>query len=131
MAWTVLYARDFVPEVQAMLAAVRIKLAAMARVLAAIGPELSRPKADTLKGSKYKNMKELRFDADDGVWRAAFAFNPKQQAILLVASDKKGADEDAFYRGLIKVADERYSAHLTWLKLDDDRKKTEAKPSKT
>lgn len=36
-------------------------------------PRLGRPRADTLKGSKHANMKELRFDAEVGVWRVAFA----------------------------------------------------------
>ena len=31
---------------------------------------------DTLKGSSFSNMKELRFNADDGVWRVAFALLP-------------------------------------------------------
>jgi len=35
-------------------------------------------------------MKELRFKANNGVelWRAACAFDPQQQAIILVAADK-------------------------------------------
>ncbi len=32
-----------------------------------LGPGLGRPNADTLKGSKHGNMKELRFNADGGV----------------------------------------------------------------
>lgn len=63
----------------------------------------------------YRNMKELRFDADDGVWRVAFAFDPERQAILLVAGDKSGASERRFYRGLITKADERFSTHLAGL----------------
>jgi hypothetical protein len=35
-------------------------------------------------------MKELRFDAADGVWRVAFAFDPKRKAVLLVAGNKSG-----------------------------------------
>jgi len=31
------------------------------------GPVAGRPRVDTLNGSKHANMKELRFDADDGV----------------------------------------------------------------
>ena len=30
----------------------------------------------------------LKFEARDGVWRVAFAFDPKRQAIVLVAGDK-------------------------------------------
>jgi hypothetical protein len=41
-------------------------------------------------------MKELRFDAADGVWRVAFAFDPNRKAILLVAGDKSGGSEKRF-----------------------------------
>jgi len=47
-------------------------------------------------------MKELRFDADDRVWRAAFALAPKREAIFLVAADKSGSGEKKFYKRLIK-----------------------------
>ncbi|TAE34443.1 MAG: hypothetical protein EAY65_02120 [Alphaproteobacteria bacterium] len=57
-------------------------------------------------------MKELRFDADKGVWRVAFAFDPKRNAILLVAGDKSGANQKKFYKLLIKKADERFAQHL-------------------
>ncbi|MGP8260777.1 MAG: type II toxin-antitoxin system RelE/ParE family toxin, partial [Acidobacteriaceae bacterium] len=43
-------------------------------------------------------MKELRFDAADGVWRVAFAFDPKRRAILLMAGNKSGVSEKKFYR---------------------------------
>ena len=49
-------------------------------------------------GSRHKNMKELRFYADDGVWRIAFAFDPKKKAILLVAGNKAGTSEKRFYK---------------------------------
>jgi hypothetical protein len=57
-------------------------------------------------------MKELRFDADNGVWRVAFAFDPKRQAVLLVAGDKSGASQKRFYKQLIQKADERFTEWL-------------------
>jgi hypothetical protein len=53
-----------------------------------------------------------------GGWRVrvAFAFDPKRKAILLVAGDKSGISEKKFYRDLIRKADERFDAHLFWLK---------------
>jgi hypothetical protein len=57
-------------------------------------------------------MKELRFDAADGVWRVAFAFDPKRRAILLAAGDKSGGSQKRFYRELIRKADQRFDAHL-------------------
>lgn len=65
---------------------------------------MGRPRVDTLNGSKRANMKELRFDAADGVWRIAFAFDPKRKAILLVAGDKSGVSEKKFYKALIAKA---------------------------
>ena len=77
---------------------------------------------DTLNGSRHANMKELRFDADDGVWRVAFAFDPKRAAILLVAGDKSGGSEERFYRQLIRTADERFDSHLARVKAKTKRK---------
>jgi len=81
-----------------------------------VGPQLGRPRVDTLKGSRHANMKELRFDASDGVWRVAFAFDPRRKAILLVAGDKSGFGEKRFYRRLIEKADRRFDDHLTRIK---------------
>jgi hypothetical protein len=76
------------------------------------GPTLGRPHADTLTGSKHANMKEMRCNAADGVWRIAFAFDPDRQAILLVGGGKSGVSEKRFYRQLIARADERFDRHL-------------------
>jgi hypothetical protein len=60
-------------------------------------------------------MKELRFRADGGVWRVAFAFDPRRNAVLLVAGDKSGVSEKTFYKRLIGKADKRYREHLETL----------------
>src|SRR6266852_3855152 len=80
------------------------------------GPLLGRPRVDTLDESRHRNMKELRFDAADGVWRVAFAFDPNRRAILLPAGDKSGGSERRFYKQLIAKADRRFDAHLARLK---------------
>jgi hypothetical protein len=87
------------------------------RLLEVYGPKLVRPHVDTLNGSQYANMKELRFRADDGVWRVAFAFDPKRNAILLVAGDKSRMSQVRFYKKLIATADARYKAHLKRLEI--------------
>lgn len=61
-------------------------------------------------------MKELRFTAANGEWRAAFAFDPRRRAIVLVAGDKSGGSQKRFYKQLIATADRRFSAHLARLK---------------
>ena len=91
----------------------------MARLglLKEFGPSLGRPNVDTLDGSSFPNMKELRFRLD-GLWRFAFAFDPQRQAIVLVGGNKEGERQSAFYRVLIRVADERFAAHVATLKLE-------------
>lgn len=64
------------------------EILAHGKLLEQFGPQLGRPRVDTLKESKYANMKELRFDAADGVWRVAFVSDPRRRAILLVAGDR-------------------------------------------
>ena len=75
--------------------------------------------ADTLNGSKHANMKELRCDTHDGVWRVAFAFDTERKALLLTAGDKSGVSQKLFYKKLIKTADARFDAHLERLKGKD------------
>ena len=94
----------------------RRELLAHVPLLERFGPQLRRPYADTLKGSRFANMKELRFEAADGEWRAAYAFDPQRKAILLVAGDKSGQSERRFYRRLIEKAEKRLDDHLARLR---------------
>lgn len=116
MAWNVEFHDAFEVEFLAFEQTVQDALLAAAKLLADYGPQLGRPHADTLKGSKHANMKELRFEASDGEWRAAFAYDPERKAILLVAGDKSGGSEKRFYKQLIAKADLRFSAHVESLK---------------
>jgi len=81
--------------------------------LESYGPSLSRPYADTLYGSRYKNMKELRIQYSGIQIRAFFAFDPVRRAIVLCAGDK--SNDKRFYERMIKIADQQYSAHLSTL----------------
>ena len=109
--WEVAFHPDYAPEVLEVSDAVRREIYSLVGLLRKLGPQLGRPQADTLKGSKHSNLKELRFRADNGVWRVAFAFDPKRRAILLVGGDKAGVSKDKFYRHLIEVADHRFDQH--------------------
>lgn len=103
---------DFTPEFKQLSSIVQNEMVALTLNLREKGRLLGRPQVDTLKGSRHANMKELRFDADGGVWRVAFAFDPERKAILLVAGDKGGIAKRRFYHELIRVADERFDQHL-------------------
>lgn len=110
--WAVDLHDDFVPEYRALSQEVQDELLARVELLECFGPQLGRPHADTLNGSRHANMKELRFDAAGGVWRFAFAFDPDRRAIILCGGDKSGGGEKRFYRQLLAKADERFDAHI-------------------
>ncbi len=92
------------------------EVVAKVELLKMLGPHLGRPHADTLNGSKYANMKELRADTHESVMRIAFAFDPDRAAILLLGGNKSGMSQRRFYRRLIARADELYDAHLARIK---------------
>jgi hypothetical protein len=90
-----------------------------------------RPKVDTLKTSKHKNMKELRFNVSGGVWRFAFAFDPTRQAIVFCGGDKSLGDSDVFYQELIQKADQRFDGHLKSIEQKEAKDKHSTGKQKT
>ena len=122
MIWPIVFHPKFDREFEDLAESVQDELLAHLKLLQQFGPQLGRPRVDTLKGSRHNNMKELRFDAADGVWRFAFAFDPNRRAILLCGGDKSGVSEKRFYRLLIDKADERFDAHVARIKSRKARK---------
>ncbi len=76
------------------------------------GPELGRPLADRIHHSRLSNLKELRpGSAGRSEIRILYIFDPRRNAVLLVAGDKAG-QWDAWYRSAIPLAEERYADYL-------------------
>lgn len=73
------------------------------------GPTLGRPTVDKVKGSKFHNMKELR-PAGTSI-RILFLFDPRRQAVLLLAGDKAG-NWETWYDKNIPIAEHRYQDWL-------------------
>ena len=113
MPWDVDLHETFADELAELDSSVRVAILAQAKVLEEYGPQLGRPHVDTLYGSTFANMKELRCDVEKQVWRIAFAFDPERNAILLVGANKRGKDQKRFYKKLIAVADSRFFDHLS------------------
>ncbi len=90
-------------------------------ILREIGPSLGRPHVDSVKGSKYSNMKELRVQNKSRVFRIFFVFDPERNAILLIGGDKRGVKK--FYENMIDKADELYCRHLAILRKKNENKK--------
>jgi hypothetical protein len=76
------------------------------------GPNLGRPNADTLKGSRLVNLKELRAKTDAHTFRVAYIFDPDRNGLLLTGGDKKGKNQKRFYKNLISEAEQVYAAYL-------------------
>jgi hypothetical protein len=113
VSWTILFHVEFQSEFDELPAAIQDELLARLGALAQFGPNLGRPNVDTLEGSDFANMKELRFRLD-GLWRFAFAFDPSRRAIILCGGNKLGKKD--FYQTLIRTADRRFAAYIASLK---------------
>ena len=83
-------------------------------ILRTVGPGLGRPRVDTIKGSKFSNMKELRTQHKGMPFRTVFAFDPRRCAILLIGGNKAG--DDRWYEKHVPIADRLYEDHLNQLK---------------
>ena len=76
------------------------------------GPDLGRPLADRIQHSRLSNLKELPpGSAKRSEIRILYIFDPRHNAVLLVAGDKAGQWE-AWYRKAIPLAEERYEDYL-------------------
>ncbi len=86
-------------------------------LLREFGPNLPRPYADVLHGSKkYKNLKELRNQTQKHILRVSYYFDTERKAFLLTGGDKKGKDQDKFYKDLLAESVtiiERHEKELT------------------
>lgn len=120
MQWLVQLHPSFESEFLDLPQVVQDELLAKTLLLQISGPNLRRPHVDTLKGSRHSNMKEIRFNTADCVWRVAFAFDPNRKAILLVAGDKSGVGQRQFYKQLIIKADLRFDEHISRLELEEN-----------
>lgn len=88
------------------------QVVAALEILAEFGPSSGRPMVDTIHGSRHKNMKELRSGSRGrSELRVLFAFDPRRQAIMLVAGDKSG-DWSKWYTRNIRIADDLFDEHL-------------------
>jgi len=121
MVWAVQSVVEFERWFLNLESAIRVEIAAKISLLQQVGPTLGRPHADTLKGSAYPNMKELRIQIGGEPWRVFFAFDPRRSAILLVGGNKGG--DGRFYEVNLPIADERYRDHLATLIVQPPSKK--------
>lgn len=119
MEWVVLFDEEFAEWLDSLEESLRVKIAAHVELLERFGPNLGRPRVDTVKGSDYANMKELRIQHRGEPWRILFAFDPRRNAILLLGGNK--ASDKRWYQENIPVADKRFRRHLERLKAEENK----------
>jgi hypothetical protein len=83
-------------------------------ILRKIGPSLGRPHVDSVNKSRHQNLKELRVQCKQRLFRIFFAFDHNRDVILLIGGDKRG--DKRFYQKMIPMADRLYDRHLIRLK---------------
>jgi hypothetical protein len=110
MEWNIIFDPDFKIWFYQQEQGFQYEAFAVLSVLEEFGPKLGRPRVDTLEGSTFPNMKELRIQYKGEPWRILFAFDPQRQAILLVGGNKTG--NKRWYKENIPIADKRYTEYL-------------------
>lgn len=110
MPYTLIYLDEFAAWLDAQEEDLRLSTVAHLDLLEEHGPVLARPHADTLKGSQLANLKELRFSYHGAPIRVLFAFDPKRQAVIILAGNKQG--NKRWYEINIPIAEKLFTAHL-------------------
>lgn len=62
---------DFLVELRQLASDAKVNLVSTVNFLKEFSPTLGRPHLDTLNGSSFSNMKEIRFSSASGIWRAS------------------------------------------------------------
>ncbi len=114
MTWTILTTKRFEEWFDEQKDDLQERVLAVMGRLQFWGPGLSRPFADTVKGSRFANMKELRVQHQGKPIRAFYIFDYRRNAVLLCAGDKSKSKH--FYESMITVADKEF---LAWLKAQE------------
>lgn len=110
MSWTIKTLEYFDQWFEALSEAEQMDMLTGVYLLEEQGPNLPRPYADTLKGSNFNNMKELRVQHKGKPYRILYAFDPNREGILILGGNKGG--DKRWYNKNIVLADKLYQNHL-------------------
>lgn len=118
MAWEVEFTDEFADWWNSLSADEQESVAFGVRLLEEHGPYLKRPHADSVQGSRFPNLKELRCQHQGHPYRVLFAFDPRRVGILLIGGDKTG--NARWYEEFVPRADAIYTRHLSELSNEED-----------
>jgi hypothetical protein len=108
--YTLIYLEEFASWLDMQEKSLQLRTLAHMELLKERGPLLGRPYADTLKGSQITNLKELRIQHKTEPIRILFAFDPKQQAVIILGGSKQA--DKRWYDVNIPLAEKLFASHL-------------------
>jgi hypothetical protein len=108
MPWVIVFHHEFTDWVRSLDSDDQDRINEALEVLRTAGPVLGRPLVDHVKGSKMKNLKELR-PLGSSI-RCLFIFDSERKSFFLVGGNKKGRWHE-WYEESIPIAESRFQEH--------------------
>ena len=109
MGWSIEGTDEFKAWFDGLTREERVSVQGKVDLLEVWGPALGSPNADTLKGSKIANLKELRVQHAGKPYRVLYVFDPRQSGILLLGGRKA---DNKWYETAIPQAEKIYAQYL-------------------
>jgi hypothetical protein len=110
LPWPIEFTREFEGWWDSLEIDEQDSVARVVRLLEERGPSFGRPFADSVRGSRFSQMKELRIQHGGQPYRVLFAFDPRRMALLLIGGNKTG--DARWYEKFVPLADEIFADHL-------------------
>jgi len=110
MAWDVEYTGEFEQWWLTLDAATQTSIDAVVKLLEEKGPNLGDRYSSDIKGSRHRNLRELRIQHKGDPYRILYAFDPRRVAVLLLGGNKRG--DDRWYEENVPKADRLYDELL-------------------
>ena len=118
MKWEIEYTDEFERWWETLTEEEQESITVSVSLLEVMGPNLPRPHSDTVKGSRFSNMKELRTQHAGKPYRTLYSFDPRRTAILLIGGNKGGTKN--WYQTFVPLADDLFQKHLEELDKEED-----------
>lgn len=114
MAWEIEFTDEFSRWWDGMTAQEQKSFARYVGLLELAGPDLCRPYADTIQGSRVSNLRELPVQHEGWPYRVLYQFHQRCTGILLIGGGKTG--NSRWYGEFIPKADSLFEKHLGVIK---------------
>ena len=119
MGWEVEYTNHFETWWETLTEDEQETVAAHVAMLELTGTNLRFPYSSDIRGSKYRNLRELRIQHKGKALRILYAFDPRRMAMFLIGGDQVGDERSS--ETFMPLAEKLYAVHLHTLQTEDIR----------